>query len=268
VRALSFVVGFLAGLTFAASSVHAGTACEAAPPSPEKTARATAMAERTLAALNQGTDEVSLIARVGQDLSRYGLEYSHVAFVVRTAQGWSVVHELNDCGTANSALYDQGLIEFFSDSPAKYQAGVWRLTPTTQGRLKRALAGKTASRLHEPSYSMVSYPFSTQFQNSNQWVLEVLAYALAPEDEVATRQDAQEWLKAQGYVPTQLEIDAPTRLGARLAKANVSFADHPPELRWSGHIRTTSVKALVEFLKTAPDACAKTDCPETTVVLP
>ncbi|QDL56891.1 DUF2145 domain-containing protein [Rhodoferax aquaticus] len=246
----------------------AGRPCEEAAPNVEATIKATQMAERTLEKLDALPDQLVLIGRAGQDLSTYGLDYSHMAFAVRQADGgWSVVHELNTCGTAQSALYEQGMVDFFSDTPFKYQAGIWRVQAAVQERLLRAINGKTAKRLHEAKYNMLAYPFSTKYQNSNAWVLEVLAYGLANEDEVATRTDAQAWLKTAGFVPTTLTIDAMTRLGARISRANIAFDDHPDELRWNGKINTVTVASVIGFLGKTAKACADARCAEETVTL-
>jgi hypothetical protein len=264
-----FLAVLLALAAMAADTATAGTPCEDKPESPDAARLALEMADATRKALAGIDDDVVLIGRIGQDLSKYRLTYSHMAFAVREhpAGAWSVVHKLNTCGTATSALYDQGLVNFFSDSPVRYQAGIWRLQPQVQARLKKALLGKKAGDYLEPNYSLVAYPFSTRYQNSNGWVLEVLAYALAPEDEANTRRSAQAWLQSAGYVPTELELGTLTRLGARITKANVSFDDHPPELRWSGHIRTVTVDSVVTWLRTLPNGCLAMGCPETRVLL-
>jgi hypothetical protein len=257
-------------LALAVGTAAAGTPCEGKPASPEQTRMSLQMADATRATLEKMDDEVVLIARVGQDLSKYRLTYSHLGFAVREhpAGAWSIVHKLNGCGTATSALYDEGLVNFFSDSPFRYQAGIWRLAPEAQARLKKALLGKKARDYHEPNYSLVAYPFSTRYQNSNGWALEMLAFAIAPEDEANTRGSAQAWLKGSGYQPTQLELGTLTRLGARVTKANVAFDDHPSELRWSGHIQTVTVESIVSWLRTLPNGCLAMGCQETRVVLP
>jgi hypothetical protein len=254
----------------ATGAARAGTPCEGRRASPESARLAMEMADATRAALDKVDDDVVLVARVGQDLSKYRLTYSHMAFAVREhpAGSWTIVHKLNTCGTATSSLYDEGLVNFFSDSPFRYQAGIWRLQPQVQARLKKTLLGKKARDYQEPHYSLVAYPFNTRYQNSNGWVLEVLAYALAPEDEADTRQSAQAWLQANGYVPTELELGTLTRLGARVTKANVAFDDHPSELRWSGHIRTVTVDSVINWLRKLPGGCLATGCPETRVDLP
>lgn len=247
----------------AGPAAHAGQPCEERPPEPEQAAKALQMADLTLGALRDLPDEVVLIARVGQDLSKYQLHYSHMAFAVKQGEGWSVVHKLNQCGTDQSKVFEQGLLEFFSDNPFKYEAGVWRLEPQVQARLKKALVGKKSLDFHEARYSMLAYPFSAQYQNSNGWVLEVLSYGLAPEDEANTRKSSQTWLQSNGYRPTELQLGTLTRLGARVTKANVAFDDHPGELRWAGRIQTVTVESVIAFLRTLPNGCLDKGCPVT-----
>nr|NVP72748.1 DUF2145 domain-containing protein [Vibrio cholerae O1 biovar El Tor] len=84
--------------------------------------------------------------------------------------------------------------------------------------------------LHEARYSMLSYAWGQHYQQSNQWAIEVLAFAqqraVAPQA-VARRTSAQQWLKQAGYQPAEIRLSAWTRLGARLTAANVAFDDHP-----------------------------------------
>lgn len=264
VLALALCAGLCAGVT-----AHAGQGCEPGQPNPEKVARALGLAETTLSALRElQQDEVVLIARVGQDLSKYQLHYSHMGFAVRQGERWTVVHKLNDCGTDQSQVFEQGLLEFFADDVFKYEAGIWRLEPEVQSRLMRTLHGKKSLDYHEPRYSMLAYPFSTQYQNSNGWLLEVLAYGLAPQDEANTRRSAQAWLKESGYRPSELAIGTFTRLGARVTKANIAFDDHPSELRWSGRIQTVTVDSVIDFLRKQPNGCFTKGCPSITVRWP
>lgn len=124
----------------------AGQPCTETPPHPENLANAVTLAKRVADAADTMNDEVILIARVGQDLSKYGLYFSHMGFLVKDhPKGrWSIVHKLNECGTAKSALYDEGLTNFFSDNPVKYEGGLWRIKPEMQARLKKALLSRKA----------------------------------------------------------------------------------------------------------------------------
>ena len=263
-------VVLLVTLGLSTSLSVAGTPCTAGERPAADVEKSFLMADSTLAALEPLADDVVLLARVGSDLSEYGLTYSHMAFAVRehSAGAWTVVHKLNDCGTATSKLFDQGMMPFFSDSPFKYQAGIWRLAPALQQRLKRTLVGAEALRFHEPRYSLLAYPFSPKYQNSNGWVLETLAGALAPEGTLLTRVDAQAWLQRAGYRGSELHLNAAKRLGARVTKANVEFDDHPGALRWSGRIQTVTVDSVLSWLRGQADSCLVADCPEMQVALP
>lgn len=60
---------------------------------------------------------VVLLARGGQDLSRYGLKHSHLAFALREDDGnWRVKHLLNHCKSDTSELYREGLSNFIGES--------------------------------------------------------------------------------------------------------------------------------------------------------
>ncbi|MES2771278.1 MAG: DUF2145 domain-containing protein [Pseudomonadota bacterium] len=244
---LSCVALFLFG-----NSSWAGTACEEVATNAGTVQKALGLAKKVVDKLEERGAQIALVARVGQDLTKYKLRFSHLGFAVRNhPEGqWSVVHDLNLCGTDLSQLYVQGVGNFFSDDLFAYEAGILLLPAELQQRLEKILvSAKQSKRLHEPKYSVVAYPFNTLYQNSNQWALEVLASAMAPEGDVATRAEAQKWLQEAGFTPTLLNISAMTRLGGRMFKANIAFNDHPDELRWSDRIYVVSVDSVFDFLR-------------------
>ena len=221
--AITVAITALAMLGLAAPA-HAGRPCEDRPLETVDIERGLALAERTQRALEASGAQVVLLARAGQDLGKYGLRWSHLGFAYRDNSAsrpvWRVVHKLNHCGTAEAQLYRQGLGEFFLDRPYRYEAAFVPLAAPVQARLLPLLAdnGRVAA-LHEPRYSMVAYPWSTRYQQSNQWALETLALAAGGGE---GRSDAQRWLRAQGWQPTTLRLGALTRLGARMTAANVA----------------------------------------------
>lgn len=244
---------FLAlALAFVASAcAHAGHPCEQRPLAPHEVVLSMDLAQRTVGALDASGASVALVSRAGQDLSRYGLRYSHMGVAVRDhpAGRWSVVHVLNDCGTADSGLYVEGMGNFFLTDLFRHETQIVVPGPAAQERLARLFATRTPVRLHEPRYNMLSYVYSTRYQNSNQWVLESLAAALAPNGQVETRQEAQKWLLSIGYRPPTIEIPAAVRLGARMFRANVAFDDHPVDRRMAGQIDTVSTDAVVRMVR-------------------
>jgi hypothetical protein len=157
------------------------------------------------------------------------------------------VHELNQCGTAASNLYNEGLGNFFMDGMFAYEARIVVPSQDVQQRLAAMLASNTPQRMHSPRYNMLFYPFATTYQNSNQWVLEswTAANSTLP---IASRAQAQAWLKVANYRPITIEIPAMTRLGARITRANIAFDDQPFDRRMAGHIDTVTVESVVRFV--------------------
>lgn len=229
---------------------HAGRVCETKKMSGSNFIAAMNLADKTRSALDASKAQVAIISRVGQDLSRYGMRYSHMAYVWRdnAHSRWSVVHELNQCGTARSALYEQGLANFFLDDLFAYEAHVFIPTPHSQKKIMAMLASPLARQLHSARYNMLAYAFSSAYQNSNQWLLETYA-ASSSELQIYGRPQAQAWLRLAGYRPITIHVPASTRLGARLFSANISFDDHPFGRRAAGQIDTVSVESVLRFVR-------------------
>jgi hypothetical protein len=239
-------------VTAAATCAHAGQPCETRPPQTNDVVRGMTLAANTAARLDASGAQVVVLARAGQDLSKYGVTWSHFGFAYRDGDGprshWRVVHKLNHCGTANAALYRQGLGEFFLDQPHRYEAAFVELTPDVQSKLLPLLRDNARiDDWHEPRYSMVAYAWATRYQQSNQWALETLAGAM--DTGVTNRQRAQAWLQLRGFEPTTLRIDPLTRLGGRMTRANIEFDDHPNAKRFSDRIETVTVDSVFAWLQ-------------------
>ena len=226
---------------------RAGQACERVEPSETLVRQELELAVKTVERLNASGAEVVIIGRIGQDLTKYGQKYSHLAFAYRDGQQWTVVHKLNECGTAVSNIYEQGMGQFFMDDLFRIEAQVVVPRPEVQQRLREAVRRAQALALHEPRYNMLAYPWSTRYQQSNQWLMETLARALEPQ--IGTREQAQAWLRFKGYEPAVLKLGPMTRLGGRMFKANIAFDDHPDEKRFSDRIETTTADSVFEFLQ-------------------
>jgi hypothetical protein len=254
------MASLMAGITLVGTLSHAGRSCEAPqPPKAITIERSLNLAVQTLQALDASGAQVVVLARAGQDLSKYGLHYSHLGFAYREsdAQGghqWRVLHKLNQCGSAESAIYRQGLGDFFLDDLWRFEAAWVVPTAEVQQRLLPLLKDdQRAVQLHHKPYSLVSYAWGQKYQQSNQWAIETLALAMAPGSDSGqmTRQQAQSWLQAKAYQPTVLTIGALTRLGARVSAANVAFDDHPNEKRFSDRIETVTVDSVFSWLSRA-----------------
>ena len=245
------ILALLSLFIAATPAAQAGSACIAKQPDAKDVMQALELAQKSSQALDDSGAQVAMIARVGQDLSQYHLTYSHMAFVWRPHPGdhWSVIHELNQCGTANSSLFDEGLGNLFLDGMFAYKTLIVIPSLETQSRMASILAHGEMMKFHNRNYNMLAYPFSTQTQNSNQWLLETLSSAMARDAKISDREQAQAWLKMADYHPSTLDIPMGKRLAADFFRANISFNDHPFGRRMAGQIDTVTVESIVAFVQ-------------------
>src|SRR5450830_1524174 len=141
---------------------HAGQGCEHKPPSVAMVTQGIALAVKTVEQLNASGADVVIIGRVGQDLSKYQQHYSHLGFAYRDGDSWTIVHKLNECDTALSNIYEQGMGQFFLDDPFRFEAAIVVPTPQLQQQLRVVLSdARLILREHWPAYNMLSYPWSS-----------------------------------------------------------------------------------------------------------
>jgi hypothetical protein len=251
-RRAGSVAAALLALACYAPAAQAGHSCEEHALTSKSFSDGMATGMKVKEALDATGRDVVIVGRQGQDLSKYGLKYSHVGLAYRPAadQPWRIYELLNQCGTAHSDLWVDGLANFFMDDPYSLDAVLIVPPEKIAARLADELRRPAFLHgLHGPKYNMVAYPFSTRYQNSNTWVLEVLAAAEASDIRIRNREQAQAWLKMAGYTPTEMRIGPMTRLGGRMFKANVAFDDHPNALRFSDRINTVTVDSMMAFVR-------------------
>jgi len=242
------LAALLCMLTAAAPS-WAGRSCEPFQPSPQVQAEAAASALRVLQALDARPAEVVLLARAGTDLSEHGLHYSHLGFVVRDHPDgpWSVVHLLNYCGSGESALFAEGLVDFFLDDLDRQDARLVWIEPALAAQLAVLLRSPQLHALHQPRYNLIARPGSRRTQNSTGWALEVLAVAL--DGGSAQRDRAQARLRADGFEADIVRIAYGRRIVGGLLADNLVFTDHPVKARLSGRYPVVTVRAILRYLQ-------------------
>lgn len=198
--------------------------------------------------------DVAIAARGGQDLSKYGLRHSHLAILLRDDnRQWQVYHLLNRCQGNTSRLYREGLVNLLGESSVSSNLRVGIPAPEVAAALRQLLAGNApiAHALHQPRYSMLAWPGGDDYQNSNQWVLEMLAAAVAQARDgqaLDDRSKTRHWLKDNGFLPSRLHIGLGKRLGARFFVDNVAVTDHPASERISGNYSVVTVESVFNFL--------------------
>lgn len=202
---------------------------------------------------------VALMSRSGLDLQRFGQRYSHAGFSLQASPDtpWAVRQLYYACDEQRPRLYDQGISGFLlgTENPREGYISIVFLPEAPARRLERAALDKRgALALLAGVYSANAYPFSTRYQNCNQWVAELLARAwgdapAAPDPEPA-RQQAQAWLQAQRYQPTLFDIG--DRLLLSLGIAFVPWLhrdDHPADDLREARLHISMPESIEAFVR-------------------
>ncbi len=192
--------------------------------------------------------QAALISRSGTDLSRFGLRYSHAGIALADGLGspWAVRQLYYACAEGAPRLFDQGLAGFVSgsDDADVGHVSLLLLPPEAAVPLAAATLDKgLALGLLNARYSANAYPFSTMFQNCNQWVAELMAAATGGS---ASREDAQAWLRREGYAPEPVHASPWLMLAGRFVPW-LHFGDHPAEQLNAGAVQTSLPASLEAF---------------------
>jgi hypothetical protein len=183
--------------------------------------------------LESSGHSLALIARSGLDLSRFGQRYSHAGISLQASENtpWSVRQLYYACDESKPRIYDQGIAGFVlgTDEPAVGYISLLLLPEGESQALERtALDKQQALQMLSASYSANAYPFSVQYQNCNQWVMEVLALAWGGVPINANaRAASQAWLKSSGYEPTVMNVGWRALMWLGTAMPWVNNDDHP-----------------------------------------
>lgn len=251
-----------AALTAAPTPAHAGVPRFCDPQrnwSTTEQDRLLQVAAALRAELDRSGRPVALVARSGLNLERFDQLYSHAGFSLRAHPdgAWTVRQLYYACEEARPRLFDQGLAGFVfgTDDPRRGHLTAV-LLPAGAGPQAEAevedwvLDSRRALALLGGRYSANAYPFSTTYQNCNQWVVEVLAAAWGGADAAAdVRAQAQSWLQAQAFAPTVIELAAPWWRLAAVFVPWVFTDDHPPEDLAQDRVRFTMPPAIEAFVR-------------------
>jgi len=236
---------FICGL-FQAHNVQAGTSCEAIQITPELIETGFKLSIQLLDKLNELKPEVAIIARVGSDSSKYGIKYTHLGFLIKSDSNWEIVHLLNSCGTNSSSIYAQGLLNFYIDDLFTNETLLAIPDATLQEKISKTIKSRSMLTLHNKNYNMIAYPFATKYQNSNQWILEVMAHSHNPE--LKDRKSIQHYLKSTGYQPHIINLSSFEKIGAGF-KSNIAFDDHTGSEQRSNSFSVVTVNSVVDWMK-------------------
>ncbi len=236
----------LAALVLAGTPARAAN-CEVVPQTVSEIRNALAAGVQLRTALDETGAQVAVVARIGTDQRKRGILYTHAGLAWRDhpAGRWHFVHMLNHCGSNRSELFDDGPVDFFLERPFRYDAKVIVPTPALQEELARLLREHVGRVIHDPDYSAIAHPFKLRFQNSNQWLLELVALATDPSVE-RTRAEAQKILRAMEFEPERVKLGFFERVGTH-RMGNVSLADHSRREQRRGGFQYVSVRSVERF---------------------
>jgi hypothetical protein len=206
----------------------------------------------------------ALISRSGLDLSRFEIRYSHEAIATRNdAGGWTARQLYYACAESRPRLYDQGLAGFTmgTDDPAVGYVSIVQL-PTQSGASLAAMALDTPRVLEllAARYSADAYPFSTRYQNCNQWVMEVIALAWGNlADDSDLRRSAQQWLRDAQYSPRPVSLGSPLVVLALLFVPLLHLDDQPINDVLSLQLKISLPSTIETFVRDRVAAATRTE---------
>jgi hypothetical protein len=196
--------------------------------------------------------DVALISRSGIDLHRIGSRYSHAGVALKESGNgpWSVRQLYYACDERKPRIFDQGMAGFLfgTDDVESGWISLVLLPPADGAPLAAAaLDNAQALRVLGSTYSANAYPFSTRYQNCNQWVMELLAEAWGGIDsaDADARAQAQAWLAREGYAPTVVDVPFRPLMWIVPFVHVLNNDDHPPSDLDGGRY-TLSLPASIE----------------------
>jgi hypothetical protein len=223
------------------------------------------------ATLEASGHRMAIVSRSGLNLARFGIRYSHAGVSLKAnANGpWSVRQLYYACDEGQPRLYDQGLAGFLfgtEDPSLGYLSIVLLPEPSASALERAALDTARALSLLGADYSANAYPFSTRYQNCNQWLAELLAGAWAGGD--ADRDSAQRWLAEQGYAPPPVEVNSRALMFAAGFVPWLRTDDHPRDDLQAMRFRTSLPAAIENFVRARLPAAERIElCHDSTRVV-
>jgi hypothetical protein len=209
--------------------------------------------------LERSGARVALISRAGLDLSRFGQLYSHAGVALRANPGgpWAVRQLYYACDESRPRLFDQGVAGFALGADAPMRGHISLVFPADEDAALlegAALDKRLALALLGGEYSANAYAYGTRYQNCNGWVAELLASAWGGAG-TRTREDAQGWLRAQGYAAGPVRIPSHWLMFAGQFVPLVHMNDHPVEDLHALAMHTSVPASIEAFVRRrAPEA--------------
>ncbi|WP_287882130.1 DUF2145 domain-containing protein [Aquitalea sp.] len=205
--------------------------------------------------LDESGHQAAIISRSGLDLERFHIRLSHAGISLRNNPNspWSVRQLYYACDEQRPHLYDQGLPGFLIDQPqgSNVYLSILLLPAKQEDQLvQAALDNKLSLQLLGADYSANAYPFSTRYQNCNQWLVELLAHAWGQLPRAGDgRKQAQDWLQQQRYRPDTIDVKHRYMVWATNVVPLVHNGDHPDSELAENHYLLSLPTAIEGFVR-------------------
>lgn len=220
--------------------------------------QAAAIVKRQLDATGQSS---ALISRSGLALQRFGQRYSHAGISLKSSPNtpWSVRQLYYACDAQRPKIFDQGISGFVlgaADPDEGYLSIVLLPAEAAEALERTAQDERQVLQLLSRHYSANAYAFSLRYQNCNQWLAELLAAAwgsiatgVASEPETISRDQAQQWLQAEGYQPSVLRVGWQPLMWLARQLPWLHSDDHPQEDLAAAQFQVSLPQALESFVR-------------------
>jgi hypothetical protein len=214
------------------------------------------LAARAKQELERSGAAAALVSRSGLDLRRFDARYSHAGISLAAGRPapWAVRQLYFDCDERRARLFDQGIAGFLT---GHHEAGIGYVSivllpaDAAQALARAALDDARALSLLGTRYSANAHPFSTRYQNCNQWVAELMgaAWGGLSDAEPALRQNAQDWLREAGYRGSAMAAGPLATAWGALFVPWVRTDDHPPQALETGVFEVSMPASLEAFAR-------------------
>lgn len=202
---------------------------------------------------------------------RVGLwNYTHGGFAYKDDHTgkWTVIHMLNICND-KSAIFKESLMKFSLSDVLVYKTAIGIPSPSLQDALYPLLKDTAfvKAMYGGSTYSSISNPYNTTFQNSNEYLLDILVAGMARLNgqSIRSREASKAYFKQSGlaarFVPEEVRVRFHERLGSSLGlgPGNASIRDHGLLERSDGRVDMASVGSIIVLLENTGFLQSKTE---------
>jgi hypothetical protein len=202
--------------------------------------------------LERSGQSLAIVSRSGLALQRLDQRYSHAGISLKGSSNtpWSVRQLYYACDEQRPRIFDQGMTGFVlgaHDTSESYISIVLLPSNAAQALERTALNDAQSLQLLGATYSANAYAFSQRYQNCNQWLAELLAGAWgAP---LEGRGGAQQWLRAEGYQPSVLNVGWQPLMWVAALLPWLHSDDHPDEDLAQSQFRVSMPQSIEAFVR-------------------